>query len=244
MSSQEKVLGSRQPACRGPLYADEIGYSVRRSFVDEFFTRHVTSLAAGSRVLDLGGNRTGKRGHFDVGGLDLRVVYANLSRVKRPDVQADALSVPVRNGCFDAVICSELLEHVYEPVAVLREIGRVLAVGGTLLACCPFLYRIHGDPHDYARYTEDYWLRALNTSGLQVIELERQGLFYSVLVDFCKQYVDALWHRPLRDVARLPLGVVQATALRRERTQRVRSHPFLRSFTTGFGIVAGKEWRA
>jgi len=243
LSSQEKAPGSHLLTRCGPLYAGGVGFSVRRHFVDEFLSRHVATLAAGSRVLDLGGNRVGKRGRFDIGRCGLRVVYANLTRAKRPDVQADAMSVPIRDGCFDAVICSELLEHVPEPVTVLQETCRVLAVGGALLACAPFLYRIHGDPHDYGRYTEDYWIRALSSSGLRIVVLERQGLFYSVLVDFCKQYVDALWHRPLRDVARWPLVVAQGMALRREQTQRVRTHPFLRSFTTGYGIVAVKEQR-
>ena len=117
----------------------------------------------------------------------------------------------------------------------------MLAAGGTLLACAPFLHRIHGDPNDYGRYSEDYWVQALSTAGLHLMMLEHQGLFYSVLVDFCKQYVDALWGRPLRDMARLPLAVAQVLVLRREQTRQVQSHPFLRSFTTGYGIVAVKE---
>jgi SAM-dependent methyltransferase len=240
LSREEPLLGSCLLTRCGLLYASDVGYSVRRRFVDEFFFRHVAALAVGSRVLDLGGNRVGKRGRFDIGRCDLRIVYANLSIAKRPDVQADAICVPLRDGCFNAVICSELLEHVPEPLTVLREIHRVLAVGGTLLACAPFLYRVHGDPHDYGRYTGDYWLQALSASGLRLVAIERHGLFYSVLVDFCKQYVDALWHRPLRDMARVPLAVAQGMALRCERTRRVQSHPFLRSFTTGFGIVAVK----
>ena len=39
-----------------------LDYSLRRYFVDAFHARHVPTLAAGTRVLDLGGTRDGKRG--------------------------------------------------------------------------------------------------------------------------------------------------------------------------------------
>ena len=73
-------------------------------------------------MLDLGGNRVGKRGLFDIEQYDFEVIYANLSRAKKPDVQSNASCLPFREAAFDAVICSELLEHVPYPPDVLREI--------------------------------------------------------------------------------------------------------------------------
>ena len=222
-----------------PQY-NRLDYSLRRYFVDEFHFRHVPPLPPGSRVLDLGGNKIRKRGQFDIERYDLRVIYANLSTAKRPDVQADAAQIPFQGECFDVVICSELLEHVPDPRVVVAEMQRVLRVGGTLLICVPFLYRIHGDPYDFGRYTDHFWLCTLNEIGFHDIVIERQGLFFSVLADFCKQYINE-WRRPLRSIARWPLALFQPWALRYEQTPQVQSHPFLRSFTTGFGIVAVKK---
>lgn len=223
--------------------ANRLGYSVRRYFVDEFHFRHAPNLPANSRVLDLGGNRIRKRGRFDIEQCDLRVVYVNLSTAKQPDVQADAARVPFRGECFDVVICSELLEHVQDPRAVLREVFRVLRTGGRLLITVPFLYRIHGDPHDFGRYTDHFWSCTLSEIGFHEIVIERQGLFFSVLVDLCMQYVNRMWHRPLRSIAYWPLTLFHRWTLRHEQALRVQSHPFLRSFTTGFGIVAMKRRR-
>jgi len=229
----------------GPsLQADRLDYSLRRYYVDEFHFRHVPELPPGTLLLDLGGNRIRKRGQFDIERYDLRVVYANLSAVKRPDVLADAARVPFQDGCFDAVICSELLEHVLDPLAILREVHRVLRVGGTLLSCVPFLYRIHGDPYDFGRYTDHFWLCTLEEIGFHEIVIERQGLFFSVLADFCKQYVNERWRRPLRSIARWPMALFQHWALRYEQASQVQSQPFLHSFTTGFGIVAVKNNRS
>ena len=159
-------LGSRSLQTGGSLWkADRLDSSLRRYFIDQFHFRQVPSLPPGSRVLDLGGNKIRKRGHFDIERYDFRVVYADFSTAKRPDVQADAAYIPFKEGCFDAVICSELLEHVLDPLAVLREIHRVVRPGGTLLICVPFLFHIHGDPHDYGRYTDFYWSQTLKTSG-------------------------------------------------------------------------------
>ncbi len=92
-----------------------LGYSLRRYFVDAFHFRHVPGLPVGEPVLDLAGNRIGKRGCFDIERYGLPVVYANLSPAKRPDVQADGIALPFRTGTFGSVICSELLEHVTVP---------------------------------------------------------------------------------------------------------------------------------
>ena len=221
-------------------------YSLRRHFVDEFNLRHVHKLPAGSWVLDLGGNKILKRGRFDIGLYDLRVFYANLSTAKRPDVQMDAAQVSFKDNSFDAVVCSELLEHVPDPAAVLREVHRVLRRGGTLLICVPFLVAIHQDPGDYGRYTDSYWRETLEAIGFERVAIERQGSYWSVLLDLVReQLVFKLesgrstwgWAWYLLGKATLKLRV---WALTWEARQRWGEHPFYRNYTTGFGIVAVK----
>jgi SAM-dependent methyltransferase len=219
-----------------------IGFTLRRYFVDEFHFQHVPSLPAGSRVLDLGGNKIRKRGRFDIERYNLDVIYCNLSTAKQPDVQTDAANLPFQDQCFDAVICAELFEHLPKPDAALREVHRVLKAGGILLMTVPFLYHIHGDPDDYGRYTDHYWLRLLQQLGFEQITIERQGLFFSVLADFGKQYLSEVGApRPFGPAARRLMVWFQQWALRYEQKPQVQSQPFIRSFTTGFGIAAVKK---
>ena len=49
----------------------------------------------------------------------------------------DALRLPFADGTFDAVICSEVLEHIPDYRAALREIARVLKPGARLCASVP-----------------------------------------------------------------------------------------------------------
>ena len=54
-------------------------------------------------------------------------------------VQHDvAQPFPFANEAFDAIWCSEVLEHLFDPGFALREMQRVLARGGRLLVTVPY----------------------------------------------------------------------------------------------------------
>jgi ubiquinone/menaquinone biosynthesis C-methylase UbiE len=48
-------------------------------------------------------------------------------------VSADLTHLPYADGCFDAVVCGWVLEHLPEPLPGLRELARVLQPGGKML---------------------------------------------------------------------------------------------------------------
>jgi ubiquinone/menaquinone biosynthesis C-methylase UbiE len=52
-------------------------------------------------------------------------------------VQASALGLPFRAGCFDCVVSSQLLEALPRGTGALAELGRVLAPGGRLILAMP-----------------------------------------------------------------------------------------------------------
>lgn len=165
---------------------DEPSYSLRRQYVDEYLQRELAALPANTRLLDLGGVKAGQRGQTDPSARFAQVLAANIVRDKRPDLQADAAALPLAAGSQAAVLCSEVLEHVPDPRQVLRQIHRVLAPGGCLLITVPFLFRQHGDPSDYGRYTEWYWDETLRELGFEQIEIQKQGLYASVLADMLR----------------------------------------------------------
>jgi 2-polyprenyl-3-methyl-5-hydroxy-6-metoxy-1,4-benzoquinol methylase len=77
------------------------------------------------------------------------------------------------DGHFRFVVCTEVLEHVLDPFAAVREIGRLLEPGGLVFATTPFNFRIHGPLPDCWRFTE-HGLRVL-FRDLELLEMTEVG---------------------------------------------------------------------
>jgi SAM-dependent methyltransferase len=221
----------------------QMDYSMRRYFVDEFYTRYVGKLPQGLQWLDVGGQRDNKRGQFDIHRYDLKVLYLNLSANKGTDIVGDAANLPYADASMDGVICGELLEHVPEPRYVVRELQRVLKPEGIALITVPFLYRIHADPYDFGRYTDYFWFQVLQEAGFHEIVIEKQGLFGAVLFDMLRDYIhregwmQGRWRKWLR-----PLIVsLRRYAMKWDAKIQSAHHPIYTSYTTGFGIYARRK---
>ena len=64
----------------------------------------------------------------------------------------DVASVPTGDHAFTKIICSEVLEHLPDPVAALKELRRVLQPGGTLAVTVPnHRYPVFFDPLNWVR---------------------------------------------------------------------------------------------
>src|SRR5207237_9679396 len=55
---------------------------------------------------------------------------------------------------FDVVLCTCVLEHVYDVGRAVENIRCALKPGGTALLLVPCVYPLHDEPHDYWRFTE------------------------------------------------------------------------------------------
>ena len=169
------------------------GYSLRRYYVDEFYTRHVGQLLKGSDVLDLGGKKVGKIGFFDISKYGMNVTYVNVDPISCPDIVCDAGSLPLCSDKYDAVICSEVLQYI-EPQQCIREIHRVLKPGGRLLMCTPFLFPEASSEkdHDHYHLTKTFFLDYLKKKKFTNIIVEPQGEFHAVLANMGKMYMNAI----------------------------------------------------
>jgi hypothetical protein len=235
----------RLPDILGKLNSD-LSYSVRRYYVDEFYMTNITLFGRGARILDMGGKKLGKRGCFDIGTYSLDVEYCNIDEDAAPDYLCDISAVPVADSSYDGVILSEVLEHVAEPRLALREAYRVLRSGGRALICSPFIFHLHADPHDYGRYTDHYFQGVLSEIGFRNIEIEKQGLFFSVLANMLKLWAYELSKegRPNSRFQKKLLHTfvfwLQGKSFAWEKDTFYRDNKMLSGHTTGFGIVCEK----
>ena len=103
------------------------------------------------------------------------------------DVHAEGTGLPFRAGTFDAVLCSEVLEHVAEPQVLLDEAYRVLREGGALVLTTPFLVPVHDEPRDYYRFTLHGLRHLLGKAGFRLESQEHFGALGGVILSFLVQ---------------------------------------------------------
>lgn len=96
-----------------------------------------------------------------------------------------ATSIPVPDGGFDVVFLSEVIEHVLDPVGLLRDCARLVAPGGWLCLSTPNGGVRHRAGADWAQLSLDLdhltafndtsMRRALRDAGLQPVEVMTHG---------------------------------------------------------------------
>lgn len=104
------------------------------------------------------------------------------------DIISDAYNVPVDDAVADAVISSQVLEHLERPEDAIKETNRLLKKDGLFLISVPFLAPIHAAPCDFTRMTEFQLKRYLNDNGFEILELKRVGGLWYLMGVFLGLY--------------------------------------------------------
>ena len=102
------------------------------------------------------------------------------------DFSSDASSLPVADRSVDMVLALELLEHVPDPTAVLREIARVLKPGGRVIVSVPSTVPRHDD-NDYWRFTAQ-GLEQLGLTSFDHVEVHVFGGTFEALGYLAEYY--------------------------------------------------------
>ena len=153
---------------------------------------------AGGKILDVGAGRLAwrdllaRRGEYI--SSDIEATHPDV--VVLFDVQK---RFPFEDGEFDTLFCCSVLEHVPEPWAVLAEFRRTLRPGGHAIISVPFMYYIHGAPHDYWRFSPFGVRQMAAKAGLEVTSLELcGGLGHTLMHGVSIVLASLLWNRRIR----------------------------------------------
>jgi SAM-dependent methyltransferase len=120
-------------------------------------------------------------------GLDIDNEIARVRGIA--DVLYDGSHFPFEDGQFGALLCNQVLEHVFNPDEFLREMHRVLLPGGQLLLTVPFVWDEHEQPYDYARYSSFGLKALLERNGFVVIEHKKLLDNFSLIFQLINAYL-------------------------------------------------------
>ena len=177
---------------------------------DQWLKSEAAALPAGSWVLDAGAGASKYRPYF----AHCRYETQDFCQYHGPLVQyvqpiqyvCDIIAIPLPDRSLDAIVCTEVIEHVVDPMAVLREFARLLKPQGKLFMTAPLLSSLHMEPfHYYGGFTCHWYRHWLPATGFSVHSVQPVGGPGRT----CVVYLETMYNvwaekeRTLRPVARL-----------------------------------------
>jgi SAM-dependent methyltransferase len=158
---------------------------------DRWVSEQAKGVPAGSRVLDVGAGPCRYRPLFAHCRYETQDFAQYTGSDQGPftdrdwwkygqlDYISDATAIPVADASYDVVLCTEVLEHVPEPIKVVHELARILRPGGRLILTAPLGDGLHMEPyHFYGGYTPYWYHRFLAEAGFDRIAVEPNGGFF------------------------------------------------------------------
>ena len=135
---------------------------IGRWYVTNFVRFVSESLPPGTTILDAGAGECAYQSYFshckyisaDLAVGDNKWDYSNLDYIAPLD------NLPIDDASFDAILCTQVLEHLEYPREAVKELFRVLKPGGKLFLTVPMAHSEHQVPYDFFRYTS-YGLKSI-----------------------------------------------------------------------------------
>jgi SAM-dependent methyltransferase len=117
------------------------------------------------------------------------------------NIICDITNIPEPDESFDVILCSEVFEHIPDPLLAVDEFARLLKPGGLLILTAPFASLVHFAPYHYLSGFSKYWFEYhLPRKGFEIIELQPNGDWFSYLKQelarlpyMSRRYRDNLW---------------------------------------------------
>lgn len=165
----------------------------------KWITKQALQLPRGSKVLDVGAGTCPYRSlfsHCDYKSQDFAKLEKNIlgGEYGKLDYISDILKIPVAANSFDAILCTQVLEHAPEPILVIKEFARILKPGGILLLSAPQRSGLHQIPyHFYGGYTIYWYKKFLPEAGFDIVHLDPNGGFFKHYGEAGQQFVGLLF---------------------------------------------------
>ncbi|OYW52019.1 MAG: hypothetical protein B7Y80_20870 [Hyphomicrobium sp. 32-62-53] len=153
----------------------------------------LSSARSGASLLDIGAGECQFKelcGHLNYVAQDISIYdgkgdQAGLQTrtwdTSKIDIVCDLLDIP-ETIQYDYVLCTEVLEHVPDPVKAVEKMARLVKPAGEIVITAPFCSLTHFAPFHYATGFSSYFYKYhFERLGLEVLELTPNGGFFDYL---------------------------------------------------------------
>lgn len=98
------------------------------------------------------------------------------------NIICDIIDMPLEQETVDVILCTEVFEHLKNPILALKEFSRVLKTNGILILTAPFCCLTHMAPYFYYNGFSEYWYKEnLEDNGFKIKEFNKYGSFFKYL---------------------------------------------------------------
>jgi len=165
-----------------------------RASLLRFVSAVAATLPSGARILDAGAGDAPYRelfAHCDYVTADWE--NSPHAHAAAADIRSSLEALPIEAGVFDAVLVTQVLEHVADPARVLSELYRVIRPGGRLYLTVPLVWELHEEPHDYFRYTPHGLRHLVAGAGFTVETITPRNGYFTTLAGLTRAAASAIW---------------------------------------------------
>lgn len=153
---------------------------------DDFIKMHASKLPPKTKMIDVSsGNKPYKESfshceylsHEFGGNSNILDTFRGEKNKKFDhDIYSPIDAIPVSDDEFDFVLCSEVFEHIPEPILAMKELVRICKPGGKILITAPFTSGVHQEPyHFYSGFSPFFYNFLKEKYNLNIIDFKSQG---------------------------------------------------------------------
>jgi SAM-dependent methyltransferase len=162
-------------------------------FRDQWIRKTLEAIPAGQSILDVGAGECVYKqfcAHLTYKAQDIaqydgrgntKGLHTRQFDFHQLDFVCDLYDIP-ESELFDAVLCTEVIEHVTDPVRAVEKLVRLVKPGGYVIITAPFISMTHFAPYHYATGFSEYFYRYhLERLGCEITELQPNGGYFDVM---------------------------------------------------------------